>query len=95
MKWRKVVLSEADTAKGSHTTLQLAFRNLFHNHGCPRDAGMYQVPARPGEYLFSPGAWAIAWTLLESYNATECNAPKKSEVVPQLVKLLHEEAKII
>ena len=82
MNWRKVVLSNNDIANGKDVELKAGFRNLYHNHGAPRDAGMYQLRATPTEYFFPPGAWAIAWTLLEEFGATECDAPKESEVIP-------------
>ena len=84
MKWRKVVLSDDDIANRKDVELKAGFRNLYHNQGCPRDAGMYQLRAAPTEYWFSPGAWTIAWTLLEEYGATECGAPKESEVIPEV-----------
>ena len=84
MKWRKVVLSPTDLAAGKQVALKSAFTNLFHNHGGPRDAAMYQLRARPSEFFFSPGAWSIAWPLLESYQAVECDAPKESDVTPEV-----------
>src|SRR5258708_5813860 len=81
MSWYKVTLpSEESGLAGKAETLQNAFADLWSANKGPKDAAMFSQNSENLKDIFcyfSPGAMRIARTLIESYGAVPCPAPRQ------------------
>jgi hypothetical protein len=81
-RWHKILLSRDRIMREDHIRLQSAFQEIFLAHRGPKDAGMFTNTRIefPATYYLSPGAVRIAKQLAGRYSATECDAPKRSDL---------------
>jgi hypothetical protein len=77
--WMKVTLKPDDIIGGM--SLHEAFNTALETARFPKGAAMFRA-VRPVQnaYYFSPGAVAIARSLLQQFHAEECEMPVRSDV---------------
>jgi hypothetical protein len=74
-------MASSDIISGKHFKLQAAFEEAFMAALAPIEAAMFEHDKSYDEYryYFSPDAVKFFSSALETYGATECNAPPRKD----------------
>jgi hypothetical protein len=84
VSWYKITLPLSECGiGGTAKSLQTAFETLFMANSIPKDAAMFARNAEDSEhchYFFSPGALAIAASLIEGFGGTKCDPPAGNDL---------------
>ncbi len=80
MSWMRVLLNRDDINAGKHIRLQDAFEQAMLTTGAPKAAAMFQNNPSDDEYgfYFTPDAAEIFSAALETFDASECDAPPRA-----------------
>ena len=87
MRWYCITLTASQFSIGKHMELQHEFARAWINAGLPHDAVMYGSSANSSDhsFYFTPKAVMIAQSLLENFNAVECDEPDLKNLTPLVI----------
>ncbi len=83
MSWHKITMSVEQVANSEHAQLQDQVEQIIMAAGAPRDVTMFSSGLSGNDGLsiyFSPAASTLLEVLINSHNATTCDAPSSENL---------------
>ena len=79
--WHRVELSASEISRGTWTTMQAEFEQLFLSAGAPQHMGMYcdsQMHEDPVVFYFSPACMPHCKSFFVKWSAVESSSPRNA-----------------